>query len=74
MSSVAIPPDFPNREAISQSIGGFADIYRRTVLELAGILDDDVERWTIPVLAARLAEAIEWEREPILDRLESLMG
>lgn len=74
ISSVAIPPDFPNREAISGSLSNFADVYRRTVVGIAGVQDDDVERWMIPVLAARLAEEIEWEREPILDRLESLIG
>ncbi len=74
ISSVAIPPDFPNREVISGSLSSFADVYRRTVIGISEIEDDDVERWMIPVLAARLAEEIEWEREPILDRLESLMG
>lgn len=74
ISSVAIPPDFPNREAISGSLSSFADVYRRTVIGIAGIQDDDVERWMIPVLAARLAEEIEWERRPILERLESLIG
>lgn len=73
ISPVAIPPDFPNREAISGSLNKFGDIYRRTVIGISEIQDDDVERWMIPILAARLAEGIEWEREPILERLESLI-
>lgn len=74
VSPDAIPPGFPDRDQIMRSVGRFRESYLETVLGLVQISEDDLDRWTLPVLAGRLSEGIEWERVPIMCRIESLIG
>ena len=60
-----IPPDFPRRRAVVVVARLMAASYRRSILRLTKLGVEDIERWTLPVLAGRLSEGIEHE-EPLL--------
>lgn len=44
-------------------------VYLRRYIELANVRPEDIEQWTVPVMAARLAEASESERAQLVARL-----
>lgn len=73
ISPLAIPPDLPQRGRVIETAGEFTRFYLDTVVA-SGVTDrDQVDRWMAPVLAARLAEGINWERTPILRRIKDLV-
>lgn len=74
VSPTALSPDFPGREHIMRLLDGFTDRYLRTVLELTGVSETDVDRWVLPVLAGRLSERNEWERATLLEEIERRSG
>lgn len=72
ISPTALPPDLPHRDEISRLLGDFRSTYSATVVELTGTMEADVDRWTLPILAARLNEGIEWEHTTLLSEIEVL--
>lgn len=73
ISPLAIPPDLPQRDRVVETAGEFTRVYLDTIVA-SGVTDrDQVDRWMVPVLAARLTEGIDWERSPILRQIETLV-
>lgn len=72
LSRMAMPPHLSSHGVVAGFAGELRETYRKTVLDLAGISNEEVGRWMLPILAARLSEGIEREHDPILARIESL--
>ncbi|HZD23326.1 MAG TPA: phosphotransferase [Acidimicrobiia bacterium] len=74
ISPNAIPPDFPGRDRLIDAVDRFGSVYSEEIMKRVAIQKADVEAWSLPVLAGRLSEEIEWEIEPILQRIDKLIA
>jgi aminoglycoside phosphotransferase (APT) family kinase protein len=72
LRGAAIPTEIPaiQRVLIAQVRRWFAAGYLREYRRLGPLDEREVERWRLPILAARLGEEIEAERAPLLALIE----
>lgn len=61
-----IPPDSPNRWAITPAAVLLGRSYRLTVLRLTSLAEADIQPWRLPVIAGRLSEGIQHEEKSLL--------
>jgi aminoglycoside phosphotransferase (APT) family kinase protein len=74
LSADAIPLDQPRRRLAVALVGLLRRSYLQSVTGAIGLTGSEIDRWRLPVLAARVAEGIEHEREPLLAELARLAG
>lgn len=73
VSPPAIPPDIRRRGILVWLARGLRLAYLRSMLQGTGLSYDEVRRWRLPVLAGRLSEGIEHEKQPLWREVNRLL-
>jgi aminoglycoside phosphotransferase (APT) family kinase protein len=72
LSPATLPPDRPNRRLFLMLQGMFRRPYLKQCSRQLGIDRRVIDAWRLPVVAARLAEGVEWEEAALRTELDRL--
>jgi aminoglycoside phosphotransferase (APT) family kinase protein len=74
LSPAAVPPEIPWRGVLTRGVGLLRRRYLREYLARIPLDRESIDRWRLPVVAARLAEGIEHEHAALTAEVRRLLG